>query len=973
MIGALLLAMHPAQAQVCVLRERQKVTAPDAEPLDRFGSAVSTDGARAIVGAWYDDDETGSAYMYTRDDNGTEFDSWDDTWVSEGKITASDGTIWDRFGISLSIYGDRAIVGAPSSEGEAIGSGSAYVFRRDGSWVQEAKLTASDGGRGDSFGSVVSISGDTAIVGAPRHDGVGNLSGAVYVFRRVSSWRQEAKLTASDAAADDHFGTTVFIDGDRLVVGAPSANNGVGAYSGSAYVFRHDDNGTPLYPYDDFWIEEAKLTASDADAGDTFGRSVSIAGDRVAVGAPGVDFLGAVYIFKRDDDAPGNWVEEAKLTASEGEAGDEFGASVAISGDAVVVGAYAHDGLGSSAGSAYLFRSDDNGTPFDPIDDVWIEEANFHASDTYTYDRFGSSVALGDVWAVVGAYGDDDDGLGSGSAYLFDTGDCAIQLCGDSLIMGVEGCDDGNTVNGDGCSAACAVESGWDCTGEPSTCTFHCGDAVIGASEECDDGNEVRGDGCFVDCTVEIGWTCAGQPSVCTELMDPQIRWNPVSASGNVFCTPGTPPCRRTELMLIKGGVTATLFMQVSGWDWDQDGEPTLGAFQGTLDSATLTGRYAHGVNTLPGVDLTTVGWTTPQYQDAAFQAMMVCSDDYFEVDMTDPAIALSHCTGPGDCPSDYPYCVERPDYVFYGSQHFSDVWIYGNYDYAWLGASLGCPADPDGGATKFYAGTLLVDVPHAAQGTYNIRFIDHPQLSMFSDCVNRLIEGVVALPGQITIPSGRCCSSIGVGSTACESGVYATECDTRPGPRAFSPLETCSGSEVPDCNANGIPDDCDVMAGDCNNNGTPDECDVDSGRSEDCNGNAIPDDCDIGSGTSEDFDVNGIPDECDIVAGDCNDNGIPDEREPDSDADGVIDECDGCPEDSNKIEPGECGCGVDDNADSDSDGVPDCVDQCPGVDDDLFAPSCAGIIPTASAWGMIVLTLLLLAAGKVYFTRRLC
>jgi hypothetical protein len=417
--------------------------------------------------------------------------------------------------------------------------------------------------------------------------------------------------------------------------------------------------------------------------------------------------------------------------------------------------------------------------------------------------------------------------------------------------------------------------------------------------------------------------------------MAPQIRWNPVAASGNVFCTPDIPPCRRTEIMLLEGGVKATLFMQVSGWDWDQDDMPTLGAFQGTLDSSTLWGGHASGVNTLPGADLVPVGWPAWPYDEGAFQALMVCSDDFFDVDMTDPNIALSRCTRPDDCPPDYPFCVDRPDYVFYELHHYSQVWR-DTADFAWLGLSLDCAADPDGGATKFYVGTLLLDVPIGAQGTYNVRMIDDPQTTMLLECWGISIEGLVVSSGQITIPSGRCCSGIGAGSTACEDGVYAAECDTRPGPRVFAPLEACSGPEVPDCNGNGIPDECDVIAGDCNANGAPDECDVDSGGSEDCN-----------------------------------DSGTPDECEPDSDGDGAIDECDGCPFDPNKIEPGRCGCGVDDHADSDGDGVPDCSDECAGVDDDLFGPSCKAAIPTLSEWGLVVMTLLLLTAGKLYFGRR--
>ncbi|MHC4698754.1 MAG: FG-GAP repeat protein [Planctomycetota bacterium] len=302
LISAIILlpATHPAQAQVCQLFERQKLTAPDAAPHDRFGSDVATDGARVIVGAWHDNDRTGSAYLYRRDDNGTPLDSWDDTWVLEGKLTASGGTGREAFGSSVSIHADRALVGAPEHDGAASSTGSAYVFRRVGSWVEETMLTASDAAPYDYFGYSVSISGDTAIAGAPGYDGAGPYSGAVYVFRLHDNgtpldpgddfWTEEAQLTASNADAEDRFGGAAFIDGDRLIVGARRAKNGAGA----AYVFRRGDNGTPLVPSDDFWIEEAELAASDADAAG-FGSSVSIAGDRIAVGAPWGGCTGSVY------------------------------------------------------------------------------------------------------------------------------------------------------------------------------------------------------------------------------------------------------------------------------------------------------------------------------------------------------------------------------------------------------------------------------------------------------------------------------------------------------------------------------------------------------------------------------------------------------------------------------------------------------------------------------------------------------
>ena len=180
-----------------------------------------------------------------------------------------------------------------------------------------------------------------------------------------------------------------------------------------------------------------------------------------------------------------------------------------------------------------------------------------------------------------------------------------------------------------------------------------------------------------------------------------------------------------------------------------------------------------------------------------------------------------------------------------------------------------------------------------------------------------------------------------------------------------------------PDCNQNDIFDEDEIADGstsDCDGNGVPDECDVTDGSGSDCNGNAVPDDCDLTEGSSSDCNGNAVPDECDLAEGgsaDCDGNQVPDECDSDFDGDGVIDNCDGCPLDPNKIEPGNCGCGVSETADEDGDGVVDCVDQCRGADDAVFAPECATAIPTVTTWGLVVLTLLLLAIGKVCFGGR--
>jgi hypothetical protein len=365
-----------------------KLTASDGEQGDGFGVSVSISGDYAVVGAGGDANCSGSAYVFRRD--GT-------AWIEETKLTASDGAEGDEFGVSVSISGDYAVVGA---YGDANYRGSAYVFRQDGTaWVEETKLTASDGAEGDSFGWSVSISGDYAVVGA---GGDANYSGSAYVFRRDgTAWVDETKLTASDGAAYDNFGRSVSISGHYAVVGA-SGDDDNGLSSGSAYVFRRD--GTA-------WVEETKLTARDGTPGHGFGESVSISGDDAFVGASGDDDnglgSGSAYVFRRDGTA---WVEKAKLIASDGAAYDYFGGSVSISGDYAVVAAVANDDNGEWSGSAYVFRRDGP---------AWVEEAKLTASDGAAYDYFGRSVSISGDDAVVGAFLDDDNGEGSGSAYVY--------------------------------------------------------------------------------------------------------------------------------------------------------------------------------------------------------------------------------------------------------------------------------------------------------------------------------------------------------------------------------------------------------------------------------------------------------------------------------------------------------------------------------------------------------------------------
>ncbi|MFT5913209.1 MAG: hypothetical protein ACI9XO_004756 [Paraglaciecola sp.] len=389
-----------------------KATASDAAINDGFGYNILVSGDYAIVGTPNDADngfDSGSAYILKKDQGGT------DNWGQLQKITASDGAAYDYFGVSVSVSGDYAIVAAHADDDNGGESGSAYIFKKDqggtDNWGQVKKITASDAAAGDLFGISVSISGDYVIVGAFQDDDNGGESGSAYIFKKdqggTDNWGQLQKITASDAAANDKFGNSISVSGDYVIVGAFQDDDN-GGNSGSAYIFKKDQGGT------DNWGQLQKITASDAAANDKFGNSISVSGDYVIVGANGDESSsGSAYIFKEDQGGTDNWGQLQKITASDAAANDYFGQSVSVSGDYVIVGANQDDDNSSNSGSAYIFKKDQGGT------DNWGQLQKITASDAAADDDFGWSVSVSGDYVIVGARYDDDNGSSSGSTYIF--------------------------------------------------------------------------------------------------------------------------------------------------------------------------------------------------------------------------------------------------------------------------------------------------------------------------------------------------------------------------------------------------------------------------------------------------------------------------------------------------------------------------------------------------------------------------
>ena len=391
--------IYPGVAQTInsnvVVGLETKITGLDTSAFDGFGHSVAISGDTAVVGTAgvYDSSEgPGSAYVYTLSHG---------FWIQQAKLTPTDRIGTHLFGTSVAISGDTVVVGKDEvDEDSGFESGAAYVFTRsNGVWAQQAKLTASDGAAYDSFGTSVAVSGDTMVVGARFDDNATGGSGSAYVFTMSDGiWTQEAKLTASDAANIKGFGGSVAISGNTVVVGASDSDK-----AGSAYVFTRLSG---------LWTQQAKLTASDVARGDLFGASLAISNETIVVGASQDDDMGSnsgsAYVFTRSD---GVWTQQAKLIASDVARGDLFGASVAVSNDTVVVGASQDDDAGRDSGSTYVFTRSD---------EIWIQQVKFIASGVAKRDSFGWSVAVSGDTAVAGAFRSDDAGVESGSASIFE-------------------------------------------------------------------------------------------------------------------------------------------------------------------------------------------------------------------------------------------------------------------------------------------------------------------------------------------------------------------------------------------------------------------------------------------------------------------------------------------------------------------------------------------------------------------------
>ena len=449
--SALVPGVASSQQDSIIVSVKRVFDEKGASPYDYFGSAVAVDGNFLAVGVPSDDDgveNSGSAYLVSYTD-GDEGQPPSHKFAEEGDAQKD-----DSFGNSLDISGDLLAIGASKDDINGADSGAVYVVMRfsyDGgqwnkddvvrltpnepipgslfgnavavsgnrvvvgtywaealyvfeyndsnlTWEQKPILTLEDGKVGEKFGISVAIDGDTIAVGAINRNKGDVKTGSVFVYRyNGSDWQYETELFGNDLGASDKFGSSVAVEGDTIIVGAPY-QDGVASNTGAAYVFRRNGNT---------WEEQAKLIGSGLSAGARFGNSVALSGNTAVVGASKNDIFdadnvamgeaGSVYIFKFEGDG---WNEKERLIAPDAGEGDEFGCAVATSGHLVVVGAHKYDvDLNGDeqldAGSVYVYTlAPENHPPVaDAGADLEVEEGSPVTLDgSYSYDPDGDEL-----------------------------------------------------------------------------------------------------------------------------------------------------------------------------------------------------------------------------------------------------------------------------------------------------------------------------------------------------------------------------------------------------------------------------------------------------------------------------------------------------------------------------------------------------------------------------------------------------
>lgn len=432
----------------------QQLFAPDPFMYHGFGHAIAASDSCCVIGAQADESAgplTGAAYIGARDGLGL--------WTIEAKLTPSPAVQLGCFGEAVAIDGPHVIVGARQA-------GRAYIFRRTapGAWVQEANLAAPGGfAFVMRFGGEVAIQGDEAFV-ASEVDEIEEMW--LFVFRRnaQAEW-QFVQAIQPDDTTTLGFGSSLAVNGDRLVVGNIHIDNGPGLeLSGAAYVFERDRSG--------LWQQTARLAPADPQQLAFFGADVAIDGDVVLVGAPGADnYEGALYEFRLDN--TGRWTQTARLVDPPGGYNEGFGGQFDVGGNRLAV-SVSLDPWNLNSGLVRLHERDANGE--------WTLSETISSPAAEPHDLFGIALALAGGQILIGATVDSETVPDAGAAFVATLGPCKGlgDVDGDGAVTQS---DLGQLLTNFGCAppVACAV----DLDGDGATSQSDLGILLAGYGQNC--------------------------------------------------------------------------------------------------------------------------------------------------------------------------------------------------------------------------------------------------------------------------------------------------------------------------------------------------------------------------------------------------------------------------------------------------------------------------------------------------------
>jgi hypothetical protein len=366
--------------------QQQELIPPEPQNYS-FGTSVSIDGDTAIIGAPVKLTPQGEGVAYVYILSG-------DTWTLQQELPDPGQSRSDSFGYSVSLSGNTAVIGAYGSNGNAQDSGVAYVFIRNGTvWTQQAELISGDGATSDEFGYSVSVSGNTAIVGAPEKN---NYAGAAYAFvRNGSTWMPQQEWP-DPGTGEDRFGFSVSVGGTTALIGANTTTVNSHILAGAAYVSVQSGST---------WSRPQELTANDAEESDQFGAAVAVNGDTAVIGAVGRnEFDGVAYVFTATG---GEWSQQQELAAPDPGSADNFGVAVAVDGNTAVIGAqYKTIQSQSQQGAAYVFMNSGGVWSLQPgVTFFGILQPELTANDIGSHSRFGNAVGISGNTVMIGAQG----------------------------------------------------------------------------------------------------------------------------------------------------------------------------------------------------------------------------------------------------------------------------------------------------------------------------------------------------------------------------------------------------------------------------------------------------------------------------------------------------------------------------------------------------------------------------------------